>query len=145
MYDQYASYSKSQSYPEGCSAHSAYPSGHTTTIGANYTVLKACFNEAFVVPNPVVPNPVVPNSDGAELEDYGGPDLIVGGELNKLASNIAFGRNIAGVHFRSDAYAGKRLGEAVATEVLRDMKNTYVKGDFGGVVFTSFDGELVEI
>lgn len=130
----------SQSYPEGCPAHSAYPSGHATTIGANITVLKACFDEDFVVPSPVVPN-----SDGTELEDYDGPDLTVGGELNKLASNIAFGRNIAGVHFRSDSYGGLRLGEAVATEVLRDMKDTYVKGDFGGFFFTNFDGELVEI
>ncbi len=140
VFDQHGSYLLSQSYPEGSPAHSAYPSGHATTIGANITVLKACFDEDFVIPSPVVPN-----SDGTQLEDYEGPDLTVGGELNKLASNITFGRNIAGVHFRSDSYAGMRLGEAVATEVLRDMKDTYVKGDFGGFFFTNFDGELVEI
>ena len=140
VYDQQGSYLLLQSYPEGSPAHSAYPSGHATTIGANITVLKACFDEDFVIPDPVMPN-----SDGTELEDYEGPDLTVGGELNKLASNIAYGRNIAGVHFRSDAQAGMRLGEAVAVEVLRDMKDTYVKGDFGGFFFTNFDGEVVEI
>ena len=35
--------------------------------------------------------------------------------------------------------------EAVAIEVMRGMQDTYVKGDFGGLIFTSFDGEEVEI
>jgi hypothetical protein len=40
--------------------------------------------------------------------------------LDKLASNIAFGRDVAGVHWRSDAVEGLRLGEAVALSLLQD-------------------------
>ena len=140
VFDAHGTYLLPMSYPEGCPAHSSYPQGHGTTIGANVTMLKACFDEEFVIPEPVVPN-----ADGTVLEPYEGEDLTVGGELNKLASNIAMGRDIAGVHYRADAYAGMRLGEAVAIEVLRDLKDTYVKGDFGGFVFNNFDGERVEI
>jgi hypothetical protein len=58
------------------------------------------FDETFLVPNPVVPS-----ADGLSLEPQTGPDagsLTVGGELDKLAANIAFARNIAGVHWRTD-------------------------------------------
>jgi hypothetical protein len=37
-------------------------------------------------------------SDELSLEPYTDPLLTVGGGLNKLASNIATGRNMAGVH-----------------------------------------------
>jgi hypothetical protein len=35
----------------------------------------------------------------------------VGGELNKLAFNTAFGRDTAGVHYRKDQIEGITLGE----------------------------------
>jgi hypothetical protein len=35
----------------------------------------------------------------------------VGGELNKLAFNMAFGRDTAGVHFRKDELEGIVSGE----------------------------------
>jgi hypothetical protein len=35
----------------------------------------------------------------------------VGGELTKLAFNIPFGRDTAGVHFRRDELVGILLGE----------------------------------
>lgn len=35
----------------------------------------------------------------------------MGGELNKLAFNMAFGRDTAGVHFRRDEIEGIVLGE----------------------------------
>ena len=35
--------------------------------------------------------------------------LTLGGELDKLGSNIAIGRNIAGVHYWSDGVEGLRL------------------------------------
>jgi len=41
--------------------------------------------------------------DPTKLIPYVGPPLTVGGELNKLATNIGQGRNWAGIHFRSDA------------------------------------------
>ena len=45
---------------------------------------------------------------------YRGTALTVGGELNKLASNIALGRDTAGVHWRSDGIEGLKVGGAVA-------------------------------
>jgi hypothetical protein len=62
-------------------------------------MLKALFDERQVIRNPVVPNLA---NGGQTLIPYvappGEPPLTVGGELNKLASNISQGRNIAGVH-----------------------------------------------
>jgi hypothetical protein len=57
----------------------------------------------------------------------GGEPLTVGNELNKLAFNIAFGRDAAGIHFRSDEIQGLRLGEAVGLSVLTDFNATYTK------------------
>ena len=69
--------------------------------------------------------------------------LTVGGELNKLASNVATGRNQAGVHWRTDGIESLRLGEAVAIELLKEHKETFNEG--GRFVFTSFDGQPVVI
>ena len=71
-------------------------------IGAGVTVLKAFFNEAFVIPNPVVPS-----EDGLSLQPWTGEPLTVGHELNKLACNVAFGRDTAGVHFRQRRNCGE--------------------------------------
>lgn len=107
--------------------------------GACTTILKAWFNESFVLPAPVVPS-----ADGSTLFPYNGPALTVGGELNKLAANVAIGRNIAGVHWHSDAVESLRLGEQIAISVLRDQKNTYAE-TFSGWTFTSFDGALITV
>jgi membrane-associated phospholipid phosphatase len=53
--------------------------------------------------------------------------LTIGGELNKLAANIGIGRNVAGIHWRSDGIDGFKLGEAVAINILRDSKTTLTK------------------
>src|SRR5205809_3334071 len=82
----------------------AYGAGHATVAGACVTILKAWFDESYVIPNPVEPN-----LDGTSHVEYAGPPLTVGGELNKLASNIAVGRNIAEVHWRSDATESLKL------------------------------------
>ncbi len=124
-----------QAYPEGCPPHSAYPSGHATVSGACVTMLKAFFRESFIIPNPVTAS-----TDGLRLEPYTGAALTIGGELDKLAYNIAAGRNFAGIHWRSDMEEGVRLGEAVATEVLRDLASGYELEDFGGFRFTRVNG-----
>lgn len=121
-------------YPEGAPTHPAYPAGHAAIAGACATVLKAFFHESFVIPNPVVVSP-----DGLALAPYRGADLTIGGELNKLASNLALGRDIAGVHWRSDGIEGLKLGEAVAIGLLTDLRTTYSE-DFGGFSLTKFDG-----
>jgi hypothetical protein len=126
-------------FAEGCPTHPSFTAGHATVAGACVTTLKAMFDESFVIPNPVVPD-----ASGSTLVPYTGPSLTVGGELNKLASNIATGRNMAGVHWRSDAYASLRVGEQVAISILRDQKATYSEPGIS-YQFTSFDGTPVTI
>ncbi len=108
-----------QAYPEGCPTHPAYPAGHAVIAGACATVLKACLDESHVVPEPVEASP-----DGTKLLPYEGPPLTLGGELDKLASNISLGRNFAGIHWRSDAAAGMLLGEEVGIAVLEELRLT---------------------
>jgi membrane-associated phospholipid phosphatase len=128
-----------QAYSEGSPAHSSYPSGHATVAGACITMLKAFFNENFVIPDPVVASP-----DGKQLLPWKGADLTIGNELNKLASNIAIARNFAGIHWRSDAWEGMKLGEQVAIDLLSD----FVAGcaeDLGGFTFTKLDGTKITV
>jgi len=69
--------------------------------------------------------------------------LTVGGELNKLASNIGIGRDFAGIHWRSDAIEGMKLGEELAIRFLIEQKDIfYEKFDFS---ITKFDGTSVTI
>lgn len=131
-----------QAYPEGSPTHPAYPSGHATVAGACVTILKALFHT-----DTPFQNPVIPSTDGLTLLPYTGADaaqMTVGGELNKLAMNVAYGRNIAGVHWRSDAFQSLRLGEAIAISVLRDQRETYVE-DFQGFTFRKFDGTMITV
>ena len=140
IYSRFGSYLLPVAYPEGAPCHPAYPAGHATIAGACVTLLKACYNEAFVLPNPQTPA-----ADGLSLTPYrGSAELTVGGELNKLAANIAFGRNAAGVHWRSDASQGLLLGEALAISVLADLALTYHE-PFDGFSFTRFDGRSIVV
>lgn len=50
--------------------------------------------------------------------------LTVKGEINKLAANIAIGRNMAGVHYYTDYYDSLRLGERVAVGILQEQMVT---------------------
>jgi hypothetical protein len=106
LYATHGTYLCPQAYPEGCPTHPAYPGATATIGGAGVRVLKAMFN-----PNFVIPEPVVPSDDGLSLRPWRGGPLTVGGELNKLAFNMAFGRDTAGVHFRRDEIEGITLGE----------------------------------
>ncbi len=129
-----------QQFPEGSPAHPAYGAGHATVAGACVTVLKAWFDESTNIQNPVVPT-----ADGLSLAPYSGAEtLTVGGELNKIASNVANGRNIAGVHWRSDATASLKLGEAIAISIMRDQKACYNE-QFNGFSLTKFDGTTVTV
>ena len=139
LYTQYGTYLLPQVFPEGSPLHPSYGSGHGTVAGACVTILKAWFDESYVIPNPVVAAP-----DGLSLVPYIGPPLTVGGELNKIASNVAFGRNIAGIHWRSDAIEAMKLGEAEAISILRDQRACYNE-NFSGFTFTKFDGTTVTV
>jgi membrane-associated phospholipid phosphatase len=135
---KYGTYLLPMAYPEGSPAHPAYPAGHAVFAGAGATILKAFFNEAFVIPLPVVPS-----ADGSTLDPYSGT-LTVGNELNKLASNISIGRDAPGVHWRTDGLEGLHLGEAAAIALLQDVRRTYNE-PFGGFTFTKFDGTAIVI
>lgn len=139
VFKKYGTYLLPQAYAEGCPAHPSYPAGHATLMGAMVTILKAFFDESFFIPDPVQAS-----TDGLSLIPYKGTPLTVGGELNKLASNISNGRNAAGVHYRCDAYSGLRLGEAIAIGILHDYKKTYNES-FEGFTFTTFDGKTLTI
>jgi len=134
-----------QAYPEGSPNHPSYASGHATVAGASVTILKALFDGSQTIHDPVIPNPA---DQGNTLIPYvapaGEPPLTVEGELNKLASNVSQGRNIAGVHWRSDANAANLLGEQTAISLLRDMHANYHE-PFAGYTFNRFDGTQVTV
>jgi len=138
-YNRYGTYLCSQAYPDGAPTHCAYPSGHSVGAGATITMLKAIFDESFVIPDPVQPT-----ADGLDLQPYDGPPLTVGGELNKLAFNIGMARVMAGIHWRSDVIEGNKLGQAVATSILQDMQLAYNE-PFGGFTLTKFDGTTFQL
>jgi hypothetical protein len=132
-----------QAFPEGSPTHPSYPAGHATIAGACVTILKAFFDGGFRIKNPVQAN-----ADGTALEDYNDPNdpnksLTVGGELNKLASNISLGRNMAGVHYRSDHTQSLFLGESVGISILKDQARTFREGF--SFRFQKFDGTIMEI
>ncbi|KON88034.1 phosphoesterase [Sporosarcina globispora] len=139
VFDKYGTYLLPIAYAEGCPTHPAYPGGHASFVGAGVTMLKAFFDESFVIPNPIVAS-----SDGLSLLPYSGAPLTIGGELNKLASNITYGRDTAGLHWRSDGVEGLKLGEAVAIGILRDYKATFNE-NFNGFSLTKFDGTTIII
>ncbi|HEY0035991.1 MAG TPA: vanadium-dependent haloperoxidase [Longimicrobium sp.] len=135
------SYLLPQAFPEGAPTHPAYGAGHATGSGACATILKAFFNE-----DQPIESPVVPNADGTTLDPYTGPDagqMTVGGELNKLAGNIALGRNAAGVHWRSDYDESLLLGEQIALGVLQEQSILLNEPEF--FLLTKFDGTQVRI
>ncbi len=138
LFSANGSYLLPMAYTEGSPTHPSYPAGHATIAGACVTVLKWFFKESFVLPNPVVGS-----DDGSSVTPYAGA-LTVGGELDKLAANIAIGRNIAGVHYWSDGIQGMYLGEQVALAFLADQRVTYHEG-FAGFSLNRFDGSTVTI
>ncbi|MFM8395994.1 MAG: vanadium-dependent haloperoxidase, partial [Acidobacteriota bacterium] len=139
VYRRFGSYLLPMAYPEGSPTHPAYGSGHAVIGGACATVLKAWFKEDWVLPNPVVAA-----RDGLSLLSWRGEPLTVGGELNKLASNNGIGRNIGGVHWRSDAIDSLRLGEAIAIAFLNDMAGCFNE-TFAGFSLTKFDGTTIRL
>ncbi len=131
-----------QAYADGCPTHPSYGAGHATVSGACTTILKAWFDESWVLTDPLAPQP-----RGNGLVPYAGQDadeITVGGELNKLAANISQGRNFAGIHWRSDYWESVRLGESIALGVLEEQMQTY-SGDRASFTLTLFDGTRVTL
>lgn len=129
-----------QAFIEGSPTHPSYPAGHATVAGACVTVLKAFFNEDFVLSDNVQAN-----ADGTALIPYVDSSLTLGDELNKLANNVSIGRDAAGVHYRQDGIQGLESGQQQAIAYLQDQTRTYNESDFGGFTLTKFDGSKILI
>ena len=130
-------------FPEGSPTHPSYGAGHATVAGACVTVLKSFFDGSvqFI-------GPVESTADGQHLVPYRGMDahsgkMTVELELNKLAANISIGRNMAGVHYRSDYTQSVLLGQRVAIDMLYRKSATYTE-DYC-IEFNSFGGKPVEV
>lgn len=141
-------------FPEGSPMHPAYGAGHATVAGGCVTMIKAFFEmfedcdsnvERKLVTNDGEPIVYVPNADGSRLvkDKKHKEALTIQGELDKLAANIAIGRNMAGVHYYSDYYDSLRMGERIAVGILMQQAPTY--GDYMETTFKSFDGDMITI
>ena len=140
IYGRTGNYLLPQAFPEGAPLHPAYPSGHATVAGACSAVLKALFDESALIPDCVHAS-----ADGLSLLPCPASFApTIGAELDKLAFNVAMGRNWAGIHYRSDAEDGIKLGEDVAISVLQDLVQTFTE-DFAGFEFTRAVGTRVRI
>lgn len=87
-----------------------------------------------------------PDEDGKDLVQQDGSSnegLTVLGELDKLAANIAIGRDMAGVHYYTDYYESLRMGERVAVSMLQEQMLTYP--ETVTMRLTTFDGERMII
>ncbi len=138
-------------FPEGSPTHPAYGAGHATVAGACVTILKAWFDPSQSFGTLVHARSEAPLSPlqvvGGNPAPYTEPDkdlLTVGGELNKLASNIGIGRNLAGVHWRSDHAESIKLGEQVAIGTLRDYIGAFNE-PWERFFLEKFDGSSVMI
>lgn len=139
VFSRTGTYLLPQAYPEGSPLHPSYPAGHAAIAGACSVVLKASFDSSMLLPGAVEAS-----SDGLTLKPLSNYSPTVGDEINKLTFNIAMARNWAGIHYRSDADAGLRLGEDVGISVLQDLARTYSE-DFDGFSIKRFDGTEMHI
>jgi len=142
-------------YPEGSPTHPSWPAGHATVAGACATVLKAMLNthgpcnEKKLWPTTCIPLEALSGHPLNEVEEYAGDDksgMTIVGELNKLASNVALGRNWAGVHFRSDGDQGLTIGEQVAIQYLQSKLQEFaLKSMLNSFTLEMFNGTVIEI
>jgi len=133
-------------FPEGSPTHPSYGAGHATVAGACVTILKAWFDSGWTLRHAGSAIAYAPLPDGSGLNDVSGTlstPLTVEGELNKVAANIAIGRNWAGVHYYSDYIESFCVGEQIALGVLEEQKLTY--GENFSLTVPLFDGTTVRI
>ncbi|CUH82461.1 hypothetical protein [Tropicibacter naphthalenivorans] len=129
-------------FAEGSPMHPSYGAGHAAVAGACVTVLKAFFKT--VDPDNSWTQTLMSEIDAEKvkgLKDI--KDLTVEGELNKLAANIAIGRDMAGVHYYSDYYESLRLGERIAVGILHEQMSNY--NEPVSMYLKSFDGDRITI
>lgn len=134
-------------FAEGSPMHPSYGAGHATVAGACVTILKAFFDHGWELPlrdkrgNPIA---YEPNADGSALVTVKlDAPLTVEGELNKVAANIAVGRDWAGVHYFTDYIESLRMGEQIALGILEEQRLCY--GENFTMTVPLFDGSAVRI
>jgi hypothetical protein len=138
VYSRFGSYLLPLEAPEGCPTHPSYGAGHATVAGACVTILKAWFEGTYVLPRTWVPD-----ASGTSLLPYPAVPLTVENELNKLAANVAIGRNAAGFHYRSDYWQSLLLGERIAIDILEEQRNMY--RELYTFTFRGFEGQTVTV
>ena len=123
--------------------HPSYGAGHATVAGACVTILKAFFDHGYPLSEAL--GGVYESAENGEslVKVPGAPTLTVEGELNKLAANIAIGRDWAGVHYYTDYIESLRLGEQIALGVLEEQRLTYSENFTMTVPL--FDGGTIRI
>jgi hypothetical protein len=124
--------------PEGSPTHPSYGAGHATVAGACVTIMKAWFDGSFALPHPVVPD-----ASGTTLMSYQEAPLTVENELDKLAANVAIGRNAGGIHYRSDYWESLLLGERIAVGILEEQRETY--REICNFSFRGFEGQTITV
>lgn len=92
---------------------------------------------------PLTPAQNCPNNLRRKLTNPQAGLCFVGGELNKVAANIAIGRNMGGVHWRSDYTESVRLGERIAILLLQEQGEMY--NEHYSFTRSSFDGRSISI
>jgi hypothetical protein len=145
VFAKHGTYFMPHGFPEGCPQHPSYGQGHGTVAGACATIVKAWFDDTASLSSIPGINISQPSEDGLSLLPYSGADrdqLTIGGEMNKIAANIAIGRNHAAVHWRYDYADSVVLGETIAISMLRDVARCWNE-PFAGFSFTKFDGTRI--
>ena len=148
-------------YSAGSPAHPSYGAGHASVAGACVTILKAWFKDMpfkeivagaqMSGKDPGDPPKILQpgtNAAGMSLPEYTDTvqidEMKLHGELNKLAANVAMGRSMGGVHWRSDNTRSLRLGERVATIILSRQMPTFPERPLQ-MSYVNFDGDTVII
>ena len=141
------SYTLSLTYREGSPLDPTYPSSHAVVSGACCTLLKIFYDSEQlwsslpglsgninrrILPSNVTGPLIQADELGERLVNYTGTDagkITIYGEINKLASNIGFGRSWAGVNYRTDVTKGILLGEEIAIEYMKDKLSSWVQNN----------------
>lgn len=126
-------------YAEGSPTHPSYNAGHAGIAGACAALLKMYFKDGAWSS---LGTSSVESTDGSGLTAYAGADvgdMTIHGEINKLASNMSYGRDFGGVHYRIDGSEGILLGEQVAIQWMIDNA-AQSNVNIGTIKFTSADG-----
>ena len=134
-------------YAEGSPMHPSYPAGHAVIAGACTTLLKLFYADANWTTLDSGTAAIWHSVDGDTRVDGSGVGtgtLTIHGELNKIAANIARGRDFAGVHYRTDSDLGMLLGEKVAVAWFKDNIARQVE-TVGTITVVGFDGTNIVV